>query len=180
MPQRASPPPWSIPDCLLQISIGPARPHRTYRMRCIRKMPPPAVTKIACGAADSSNAKLCPSETVTIWEGRRRLRMWNFRRPGENGMERTPSDAAAILFFLRKEREKMGRKKCGRPRVAPTFTVGTAIKFVGAGMPARFSRFCTAVVGPLHYLRSDKIPAQAENGTNFSCGKAGASSSATK
>ena len=32
--------------------------------------------------------------------------MWNFRRPGENGMERTPSDAAAILFFLflRKER----------------------------------------------------------------------------
>ena len=28
----------------------------------------------------------------------------------------------------------MGRKKCGRPMVAPTFTVGTAIKFVGAGI----------------------------------------------
>ena len=37
--------------------------------------------------------------------------MWNFRRPGENGMERTPSDAAAILFFLRKESEKNGAQK---------------------------------------------------------------------
>ena len=47
--------------------------------------------------------------------------MWNFRRPGENGMERTPSDAAAILFFLRKEREKNGAQKMwatnGRPYV---------------------------------------------------------------
>ena len=47
--------------------------------------------------------------------------MWNFRRPGENGMERTPSDAAAILFFLRKESEKNGAQKMratnGRPYV---------------------------------------------------------------
>ena len=45
--------------------------------------------------------------------------MWNFRRPGENGMERTPSDAAVILFFLRKEREKNEAQKMratnGRP-----------------------------------------------------------------
>ena len=49
--------------------------------------------------------------------------MWNFRRPGENGMERTPSDAAAILFFLRKEREKNGAQKHGG-HCPPIFRTG--------------------------------------------------------
>ena len=107
--------------------------------------------------------------------------MWNFRRPGENEMERTPSDAAAILFFLRKEREKNGAQKMRATNGRPYVHCRNCDQIRrGRALPAPFSRFATAVVGPLHYLRSDKIPAQAENGTNFSCGKAGASSSATK
>ena len=34
--------------------------------------------------------------------------MWSFRRPGRNGMELASSDAAAILFFLKEEKEKNG------------------------------------------------------------------------
>ena len=37
--------------------------------------------------------------------------MWSFRRPGGNGMELAYSDAAAILFFLYKEKEKNGGAK---------------------------------------------------------------------
>ena len=70
-----------------------------------------AIIKIACGVVKFQMAKLCPSETVTIWEGRRRLRIWSFRRPGGNGMEPASSDAAAILFFLYKEKEKNGGAK---------------------------------------------------------------------
>ena len=40
--------------------------------------------------------------------------MWSFRRPGGNGMELASSDAAAVLFFLYKEKEKNGgAKKAG-------------------------------------------------------------------
>ena len=39
-----------------------------------------------------------------------------------NGMQRVSSDAAAVLFFLYKEKEKNGgRKESRRPMVAPTF-----------------------------------------------------------
>ena len=37
--------------------------------------------------------------------------MWSFRRPGGNGMELASSDAAAILFFLKEEKEKNGGAK---------------------------------------------------------------------
>ena len=60
----------------------------------------PAIIKIACGVVKFQMAKLCPSETVTIWEGRRRLRIWSFRRPGGNGMELASSDAMAVRFAL--------------------------------------------------------------------------------
>ena len=39
------------------------------------------------------------------------MRIWSFRRPGGNGMELASSDAAAILFFLYKEKEKNGGAK---------------------------------------------------------------------
>ena len=42
---------------------------------------------------------------------RRRLRIWSFRRPGGNGMELASSDAAAVLFFLRKRKKRMGAQK---------------------------------------------------------------------
>ena len=60
-----------------------------------------------------------PSTAVGFREGRRRLRIWSFRRPGGSGMEQASSDAAAVLFFLRKEKEKNGGAKTwainGRP-----------------------------------------------------------------
>ena len=52
-----------------------------------------------------------PSTAVGFREGRRRLRIWSFRRPGGSGMEQASSDAAAVLFFLRKEKEKNGGRK---------------------------------------------------------------------
>ena len=52
-----------------------------------------------------------PSTAVGFREGRRRLRIWSFRRPGGSGMEQASSDAAAVLFFLRKEKEKNGGAK---------------------------------------------------------------------
>ena len=52
-----------------------------------------------------------PSAAVGFREGRRRLRIWSFRRPGGSGMEQASSDAAAVLFFLRKEKEKNGGAK---------------------------------------------------------------------
>ena len=40
--------------------------------------------------------------------------MWSFRRPGGNAMQLTSSDAAAVLFFLYKGKEKNGgAKKAG-------------------------------------------------------------------
>ena len=30
---------------------------------------------------------------VPVWKGRRRLRIWSFRRPGGNGMQQASSDA---------------------------------------------------------------------------------------
>ena len=97
-----------------------------------------AIIKIACGVVKFQMAKLCPSETVTIWEGRRRLRIWGFRRPGGNGMELASSDAmaarfalpvlgfsffsspgAAVLFFLYKEKEKNGGAKKAGDRWSP-------------------------------------------------------------
>ena len=80
-----------------------------------------AIIKIACGVVKFQMAKLCPSETVTIWEGRSSQRIRSFRRPGGNGMELASSDAAAILFFLKEEKEKNGgakkRATNGRPYV---------------------------------------------------------------
>ena len=52
-----------------------------------------------------------PSAAVGFREGRRRLRIWSFRRPGGSGMEQASSDAAVVLFFLRKEKEKNGGAK---------------------------------------------------------------------
>ena len=52
-----------------------------------------------------------PSAAVGFREGRRRLRIWSFRRPRGSGMEQASSDAAAVLFFLRKEKEKNGGAK---------------------------------------------------------------------
>ena len=59
--------------------------------------------------------------------------MWSFRRPGGNGMELASSDAmaarfalpvsgfsffsspgAAVLFFLKKRKKRMGAQKSGR------------------------------------------------------------------
>ena len=37
--------------------------------------------------------------------------MWSFRRPGGNGMELASSDAAAVLFFLKKRKKRMGAQK---------------------------------------------------------------------
>ena len=40
--------------------------------------------------------------------------MWSFRRPGGSAMQLASSDAAAVLFFLYKEKEKNGgAKKAG-------------------------------------------------------------------
>ena len=52
-----------------------------------------------------------PSTAVGFREGRRRLRMWRFRRPGESGTEQPSSDADTVLFFLRIEKEKNGVAK---------------------------------------------------------------------
>ena len=52
-----------------------------------------------------------PSAAVGFREGRRRLRIWSFRRPGGSGMEQASSDAAAVLFFLKEEKEKNGGAK---------------------------------------------------------------------
>ena len=60
----------------------------------------PAIIKIACGVVKFQMAKLCPSETVTVWKGRRSQRIWSFRRPGGNGMELASSDAMAARFAL--------------------------------------------------------------------------------
>ena len=49
-----------------------------------------------------------------------------------NGMQRVSSDAAAVLFFLKKRKKRMGAQKGGQPMVAPTFITGSAIEFVGA------------------------------------------------
>ena len=39
------------------------------------------------------SAKPEPNEMVPVWKGRRRLRIWSFRRPGGNGMQQASSDA---------------------------------------------------------------------------------------
>ena len=46
--------------------------------------------------------------------------MWSFRRPGGSAMQLTSSDAAAVLFFLYKEKEKNGFKNSPSLRGAQT------------------------------------------------------------
>ena len=41
-----------------------------------------------------------------------------------NGMQRVFSDAAAVLFFLKKRKKRMGAQRGGRPLVAPMFRIG--------------------------------------------------------
>ena len=52
-------------------------------------------------------------------------------------------------FLSQKEKEKNGAQKGGRPMVAPTFTAGSAIKFVGTGIarPSLPQRFASPVQG---------------------------------
>ena len=64
-----------------------------------------------------------PSTAVGFREGRRRLRIWSFRRPGGSAMQLASSDAAAVLFFLKKRKKRMGAQKRGRAMPAPTASI---------------------------------------------------------
>ena len=83
-----------------------------------------------------------PSTAVGFREGRRRLRIWSFRRPGGSGMEQASSDAAAVLFFLRKEKERNGGAKKRRWAFAhltipPSFASQMPPPFTQGRLPLR-------------------------------------------
>ena len=56
--------------------------------------------------------------------------MWSFRRPGGSAMQLTSSDAAAVLFFLYKEKEKNGGAKRADRVVRPYTVILPPCKFM--------------------------------------------------